>query len=203
MEALITPGSNIDRERNMAAAIGRLRAHPQMELIGCQPDLHHTPPSAATAPIWPAHLYQCGGAHANTLPAAELRHELRAMEAALGRRAPPTSLRCAYRPRHHLLWRRGAGTRRTSYPGSRRGALRPHRAAGHRGHSGRLDLPGNRPDARHNCSNAEHRRNGEITMNSNGIYHNGNGSNGRYANGNGHNGNGHNGNGIQWEWSQW
>ena len=32
-------------------------------------------------------------------------------------------------------------------------------------------------------------------MNSNGIYHNGNGSNGRYANGNGHNGNGHNGNG--------
>ena len=85
MEVLIALGSNIDRERNMAAAIDRLRAHPQMELVAVSPIYTTAAIGSDGAESGQPIFANAAARIATALPAAKLRHELRAMEAALGR----------------------------------------------------------------------------------------------------------------------
>ena len=85
MEVLIALGSNIDRQRNMAAAIDRLRAHPQMELVAVSPIYTTAAIGSDGAESGQPIFANAAARIATALPAAKLRHELRAMEAALGR----------------------------------------------------------------------------------------------------------------------
>ena len=85
MEVLIALGSNIDRQRNMAAAIDRLRAHRQMELVAVSPIYTTAAIGSDGAESGQPIFANAAARIATTLPAAELRRELRAMEAALGR----------------------------------------------------------------------------------------------------------------------
>ncbi len=85
MEAIIALGSNIDRERNMPAAIDRLRAHPEMELVAVSP-IYTTAAIGRDGGTSGQPVFANAAARiATTLAAAELRRELRAIEAELGR----------------------------------------------------------------------------------------------------------------------
>jgi len=79
--ALIALGSNIDPERNLAAAVARLAAHPQIDVLAGS-GVYESPPLGR-----PGDPCFHNGALAveTSLGPAELRAELRRVEAALGR----------------------------------------------------------------------------------------------------------------------
>ena len=85
MEVLIALGSNIERERNMAAAIDRLRAHPAIDLLAVSPIYTTAAIGHDGAESGQPIFANAAARVATDLAAAELRGELRAMEAALGR----------------------------------------------------------------------------------------------------------------------
>lgn len=85
MEAVIALGSNIDRERNMSAAINRLRAHPEMELVAVSP-IYTTAAIGSDGSTSGQPVFANAAARvATTLAAPDLRRELRTIEAGLGR----------------------------------------------------------------------------------------------------------------------
>lgn len=85
MEVLIALGSNIDRERNLAAAIARLRAHPAIDVLAVSPVYTTAAIGSDGAESGQPGFANAAVRIATTLPAIELRHELRTIEAAMGR----------------------------------------------------------------------------------------------------------------------
>lgn len=85
MQVLIALGSNIDRERNMVAAIDRLRAHPAIEVLAASP-IYTTAPIGRDGAVTEQPVFANAAVRVETdLTAGDLRRELRAIEAALGR----------------------------------------------------------------------------------------------------------------------
>ena len=79
---LISLGSNIDRQRNLPAAVTALDRHPDIRLVAVSP-IYATQPVGGNAddPIF----YNAAALVETDLPVAELRQALRAIEAGLGR----------------------------------------------------------------------------------------------------------------------
>ena len=87
MEAVIALGSNIDRERNMPAAIDRLRAHPKMELVAVSP-IYTTAAIGSDGSASNQPFFANAAARIVTaLAAPELRCELRADRSGAGQGA--------------------------------------------------------------------------------------------------------------------
>jgi 2-amino-4-hydroxy-6-hydroxymethyldihydropteridine diphosphokinase len=85
MEVLIALGSNIDRERNVPAALERLHAHPALRVLAVSP-VYTTAPIGRDGAVTEQPVFANTAVRVETaLPAAELRRELRTIEAALGR----------------------------------------------------------------------------------------------------------------------
>jgi len=85
MQVLIALGSNIDRERNMAAAIDRLRAHPAIDVLAVS-SVYTTAPIGRDGAVTEQPVFANAAVRVETdLTAGNLRRELRAIETSLGR----------------------------------------------------------------------------------------------------------------------
>lgn len=85
MQVLIALGSNIDRERNMAAAIDCLRAHPAIDVLAVSP-VYATAPIGRDGAVTEQPVFANAAVRVETdLTAGDLRRELRTIEATLGR----------------------------------------------------------------------------------------------------------------------
>jgi 2-amino-4-hydroxy-6-hydroxymethyldihydropteridine diphosphokinase len=79
--ALIALGSNIDPERNLPAAVARLAAHPDIEVVAAS-GVYESPPLGRPGDPW---FRNAAVAVETSLAPAALRGELRLLEAELGR----------------------------------------------------------------------------------------------------------------------